>query len=108
MTTTRAGEVWLAEVEFTDGRGSKPRPMLVLFSDPRDSILAVVTSAAPRTPRDLFLSDWRTAGLRAPSTVRLDKLVTMSHQRLWGRLGQVTPADWAGIVRVWNEHFRLS
>ena len=95
-TTTRAGELWLAEVEFANGGGSQPRPMLALFSDPNDSVLAVVTSAAPRTPHDLVIHDWQAAGLRRTSTIRLDKLTTMSHGRLWAKLGRLT--DLTGSV----------
>lgn len=107
MTTTRAGEVWLAQVEFADGTQSKPRPVLVLFTEHQDSVLAVVTSAAPRTPQDVALIDWQGAGLRLPSTARLDKLVTMSHPRLWAKLGNLTEQDWQRVTDVWNREMRL-
>ena len=106
--TTRAGELWLAEVEFADGTGAKPRPMLVLFSDPYDSVLAVVTSATPRTACDLPIREWEAAGLRRASTVRLDKLATLSHRRLWARLGHLSTADWQRVVDLWNEQMRLT
>jgi mRNA interferase MazF len=107
MTITRAGEVWLTQVEFADGSGSKPRPVLILFSHDQDSVLAVVTSAAPRSPRDLIIGDWQVAGLKRPSTIRLDKLVTTSHPRLWARLGRLTEADWKKVVHLWNQEMRL-
>ena len=107
MTTTRAGEVWLAEVEFADGTRSKPRPMLVLFCERQDSVLAVITSATPRTNRDVTLADWQAAGLRVPSTVRLDKLVTMSHERLWAKLGIVSTGDWRRVAEAWNSQMHL-
>ncbi len=107
MTTTRAGELWLTEVEFADGSGVKPRPMLVLFTDNNDSVLAVVTSAAPRSSLDVEVRDWQAAGLRRPSTVRLDKLVTMSHTRLWARLGALQSNDWNQVVETWNLKMRL-
>jgi mRNA-degrading endonuclease toxin of MazEF toxin-antitoxin module len=108
MTTTRAGEIWLAEVEFPDGRGSKPRPMLVLFADAHDSILVVITSAPARSERDLVIRDWSASGLRLPSTARLDRLLTISHRRLWAKLGRLAQDDWRRIVEVWNERMRLS
>jgi hypothetical protein len=108
MTVTHAGEIWPAEVKFPDGRGSKPRPMLVVFANSHDSVLAVVTSAPARSDRDVALQDWAAGGLRLPSTVRLDRLVTMSHRRLWARLGCIAKADWGHIVEVWNERMRLS
>jgi len=67
----QAGELWLANIPFTDGSASKVRPVLVLWLDAADVVVAVVTSAAPRSPTDVSLADWQAAGLRVPSTVRL-------------------------------------
>jgi hypothetical protein len=39
-----AGEIWLADILFTDGSASKIRPVLVFWVD---AVVAVVTSAAP-------------------------------------------------------------
>lgn len=107
MTTTRAGEVWLAEVEFVDATGSKPRPVLVLFSHGQDSVLAVITSTARRTDLDISIRNWKAAGLRRPSIARLDKLITMSHNRLWARLGHLGDADWRRVVNLWNDRMKL-
>ena len=107
MTTTRAGEVWLTEVEFADASGSKPRPGLVLFSHGQDSVLAVITSAARRTDHDLSIGYWKAAGLRLPSIVRLDKLTTMSHNRLLAKLGHLSDADWHRVVNLWNDKMKL-
>ncbi len=30
MTTVKAGELWVAEITFTDGSASKKRPILIL------------------------------------------------------------------------------
>jgi hypothetical protein len=81
--------------------------VLVLFTEHQDSVLAVVTSAVPRTPRDVALIDWQAAGLRSPSTARLDKLVTMSHQRLWAKLGSLTAQDWQRVADSWNREMKL-
>jgi hypothetical protein len=81
--------------------------MLVLFHEAQDSVLAVVTSAPARTPRDVFLHQWSAGGLRCPSTVRLNRLVTMSHRRLWAKLGRLDGEDWKRVVEAWNTHMRL-
>src|SRR6187402_1839805 len=70
----QAGEVWLANIPFTDGSASKIRPVLVLWLDGADAVVSVITSAAPRTPTDVVLVDWQASGLRVPSTVRLARL----------------------------------
>jgi mRNA interferase MazF len=71
MMTIRPGDFWVADIPFTDGSASKKRPVLVLWLDGDDVVVAAVTSAAPRTPTDVLLGDWRASGLRVPSTVRL-------------------------------------
>ena len=49
------GDFWVAEIPFTDGSASKKRPVLVLWLDGQDVVVAAVTSAAPRTPTDVSL-----------------------------------------------------
>ncbi len=70
MTYT-AGDIWIADIRFTDGTASKKRPVLILWIDNQDAVVSAVTTAAPRTPTDVLLLDWFESGLRLPSTVRL-------------------------------------
>jgi mRNA interferase MazF len=69
--TPSPGEIWLVEIPFTDGSASKIRPVLILWLDSADVVVAAVTSASPRSPTDVILADWQPAGLRVASTVRL-------------------------------------
>lgn len=68
------GEIWLAEIPFTDGSASKIRPVLVLWLDSADVVVAAVTSVSPRSQTDVILADWQSAGLRVVSTARLSRL----------------------------------
>jgi mRNA interferase MazF len=70
----QADEFWVADLPFTTGKASKKRPVLVLWLDGQDAIVAAVTTELPRTPTDVGLSDWQSAGLRLASTVRLARL----------------------------------
>jgi hypothetical protein len=54
--TIRPGELWVADIPFTDGSGSKKRPILVLWLDGSDVVAAVVTSTVPQSPTDVPLS----------------------------------------------------
>ena len=40
------GEVWIADIPFTSGTASKLRPVLVLWTDAADVVVAAVTSAS--------------------------------------------------------------
>ena len=69
-----AGEIWLADIPLTNGAATKLRPVLVLWEDAADVVMAAITSAAPRSATDVTQQDWASAGLRIPSTVRLARL----------------------------------
>jgi mRNA interferase MazF len=107
MMTIRPGDFWVADIPFTDGSASKKRPVLVLWLDGDDAVVAAVTSAAPRTPTDVLLGDWRASGLRVPSTARLSRLDCLEQSLLVFRLGHVSPADAQRLRDVWTVHIRL-
>lgn len=96
-----AGEVWLANIPFTHGSGAKVWPVLILWLDGADAVVAVVTSATPRTPSDVSLADWKTAGLRVPSTVRLSRLDCLEQSLLFRRLGAISAADAQQLQLTW-------
>lgn len=101
MTTIRPGELWLADIPFTDGSSAKRRPVLVLWLDGQDVVVAAVTSAVPRTVTDVALKDWRKSGLRVASTVRLSRLDCLEQTLLHRKLGALLSDD-ASLVRdVW-------
>jgi mRNA interferase MazF len=89
----RPGEFWVADIPFTDRSGSKKRPVLVLWIDLSDVVVAAVTSAAPRSSTDVALAEWKASGLRASSTVRLSRLDALEQSLLIARLGQIGTND---------------
>ena len=104
--TIHPGDFWIAEIPFTDGSASKKRPVLVLWLDGQDAVVAAVTSAGPRTPTDVALIDWRASGLRVPSTVRLSRLDCLEQFLLLFRLGHVSTADAQSLKDVWVMHIK--
>ena len=102
----QAGDFWLADIPFTDGSASKIRPVLILWLDSMDAVVSVVTSAAPRTPSDVPLTDWRAAGLRVASTVRLSRLDCLEQSLLFRRLGTVSAADAQLLKTAWSLHVK--
>ena len=100
------GEFWVADIPFTDQTASKKRPVLVLWLDAADVIVAAVTTAGPRSASDVRLSDWQASGLRAPSTVRLSRLDCLEQGLLAHRLGSIAPADVHPVKSAWTQHVR--
>lgn len=69
----QSGDLWLANIPFTNASGSKRRPVLVLWLDAQDLVVAAVTSALPRSSTDVVLAD---VGERNSPTVLIFSLFT--------------------------------
>ena len=102
----RPGEFWVADIPFTDGSGSKKRPVLVLWTEASDVICAAVTSAAARSITDVPLVDWKAAGLRIVSTVRLSRLDCLEQSLLIARIGMVSSIDAQTLKQTWASHIQ--
>jgi mRNA interferase MazF len=104
--TIRPGEFWVADIHYMSGNGTKKRPVLVLWLDGLDAVVAAVTSAKPRSAFDVELADWQTSGLRLPSTARLSRLDCLEQSLLIGRIGVISPDDGERINQVWTSSVR--
>jgi mRNA interferase MazF len=101
-----ASEFWIADIPFTDQTASKKRPVLVLWLDAADVVVAAVTTAAPRSASDVSLIEWKASGLRAPSTVRLSRLDCLEQGLLVHRLGRISPQDAQRVKLAWNQYVK--
>lgn len=104
--TILPGEFWVADIPFTSGTASKKRPVLVLWLDGNDAVVAVVTSAQPRTHTDVALNDWEASGLRVASTVRLSRLDCLEKSLLLAKIGRISEADASQLKIVWSQHIK--
>ena len=101
-TTCNRGDVVVVDVPFSDGREVKRRPAVVLSEASfhrslPDIIICAVTSnpARYRKPEagDFPLKDWKTCGLRHPSTARISRILSV-HKGLVGRsIGALSRRD---------------
>lgn len=105
-TIYRRGQVIVVNVPFSDASGAKPRPALVVSADifhrHLPDLLACPISSQARFPRrpgtgDYPLRDWRAAGLRHPSTVRVSKLLAVDKQIIKRVLGVLSAEDVARV-----------
>ncbi|HEX5446894.1 MAG TPA: type II toxin-antitoxin system PemK/MazF family toxin [Pirellulales bacterium] len=101
-----AGELWVADIAFTNQSASKKRPVLVLWLDAADVVVAAITSANARSLSDVPLGDWQISGLRVPSTVRLSRLDCLEQRLLVHRLGRISPQDAQQVKSVWIQHVK--
>ena len=115
-TTYRRGHVVVVEVPFSDLSGTKRRPALVVSAEKfhralPDLIVCPISSQAQfyRKPGvgDCPLGDWRRAGLRHPSTVRISKLLAVEKQIVKKALGALAPDDLARVAGGIRQAFGL-
>jgi mRNA interferase MazF len=97
------GEFWLADIPYTNQRASKRRPVLVLWLDAADTVVAVVTSAAPRSATDVALLDWKSSGLRVASTERLSRLDCLEQALLLHKFGRLSTGDAQRLKDAWSQ-----
>ena len=74
------GDILIINFPFTDGQGSKRRPVMVIKdTNDKDILTAKVTSQLYKTEFDIRLQDWKKAGLISPSVVRIHKIQTFTY-----------------------------
>jgi mRNA interferase MazF len=96
----RKGDIVLVPFPFADLTAVKVRPAVVLTPEPTgsDLVVAYVSSVIPDQPVPascvVISSDhpeFRVSGLKQPSAIRLDKLMTIARPRIRRRLGHLGP-----------------
>ncbi len=104
--TIRPGEFWVAEFRFTGLSDSKKRPVLVLWLDAADAVVAAVTTAQPRSQFNVALVDWKTSGLRRESVFRLSRLDCLEQSLPIARIGVISSNDGDVIKRTWSKQIK--
>jgi len=100
----RPWEVWHARFDFSEGRGYKYRPVIVLATKPDGSLVTMVTSVGNKLSleHDYPIREWEAAGLDKPSIARLDRIVEIPPGYLGtsGRIGRLAEGDVAAIKAI--------
>jgi len=103
------GKIVLIQFPFDDLSSSKVRPAYCLteaIGAYQHIIFALITSRIPKTPLtpDIILQsnalDFTNSGLRQPSTLRLDHLITLRQAMIRRELGTLTPKTQASIAKI--------
>ncbi|WP_434613991.1 type II toxin-antitoxin system PemK/MazF family toxin [Azospirillum sp. B2RO_4] len=98
------GSIVFVSFPFTDLSDSKLRPALVVSRDNdrrADLVLAFITSRsyAGTLPDSFPIAPGPSNGLKVPSVVRFDKLVTLDKRLVVGELGNAE-SDWLTAARA--------
>jgi mRNA interferase MazF len=82
------------------------RPALVLYDEgDEDVMVARITTQTARSKSDIAFTDWKAAGLLAPSVVRLSKVTTIKKSLVDKLLGELTFTETQHVKNEWRALF---
>ena len=82
----------LAEVPFEDCAESKIRPVLIVDNEAYLVRCFGVTSN-PSRPEDYVIKEWKAAGLRKPSAIRVQRIIALDADFVGYKIGHLQPID---------------
>lgn len=86
----KKGDVILISFPFTDLKGEKVRPAMVLVVSDLDVIIAFITTQFKwQSAFDIFLEPDVSNGLKKTSLLRLSKITTIDKDLVLGKLGEL-------------------
>ena len=90
----KKGSVILIPFPFTDLRGSKVRPAVVLSKNELDVTICFITSELKwKTENDISVFPTNSNGLKAPSLIRIGKIATIDSALVLGELGELSNVE---------------
>ncbi len=90
----KKGDIILLSFPFTDLKGTKIRPALILVVSDLDVIVAFITTQFKwKNPYDVLLEPNDLNGLKKTSLLRLSKITTIDKDLILGKLGELDSLD---------------
>ena len=100
LPTFSRGEILLVDLMFSSAQGIKRRPVIVICDLLDDDLLvAPITSHPSRTEFDCPVNEWKEAGLKLPSTIRVNKFSTVAKTCVRAQLGKLSSSDSLAFVQ---------
>lgn len=100
-------EIWHARFDFSDKKGYKHRPVIVIGTNPDASLVMMVTSSTNKLAleHDYSIQAWKEAGLDKPSIARVDRIAQIPPGYLGsaGKIGVLSKRDINAITIRLNE-----
>ena len=104
----KKGSVVLIPFPFTDLKGSKIRPAVVLSQSELDVTICFITSELKwKTEYDVSAFPSKSNGLKAPSLIRTGKIATIDSTLVLGELGELSNVEIAELDKGLKNLFQL-
>lgn len=105
----KKGDIILVPFPFTDLSGSKLRPALVLVEEGDDVVAAFIsTILRERFKSDYFVKKSEKNSLKKDSLIKLNKLATLSHDLIKGKIGELSTDDLKEIDKKLMDLFKIA
>ncbi len=106
------GKIVLIPFPFTDLTATKLRPALVLYEGEKDVVVAFISSRTDKPkPVDIAINEknaeFKQTGLKLTSTIKLDKVATISKDLIIGEIGEIGPKLKKEVNRKITEIYNL-
>ena len=100
-------EIWHARFNYSEGKGYKYRPVIVIDIHRSGLLIMMVTSATNKfhLEHDYLIRNWKEAGLDKASIARVDRIVEIPPGYLGtaGYIGTLSKNDIAAITIILNK-----
>ena len=104
----KKGSIVLIPFPFTDLKGSKIRPAVVLINNELDVTICFITSELKwKQECDISVSPSATNGLKVPSLIRSGKIATIDSTLILGELGELSNVEIAELNNVLKKLLQL-
>jgi mRNA interferase MazF len=104
----KKGDIILVPFPFTDLSGNKLRPALVLVNEGDDVIAAFISTILKQRFRSDFLIKKNAKNsLKKDSLIKLNKLATLSHDLVKGKIGEISGEELKEVDKKLLELFNL-
>jgi mRNA interferase MazF len=104
----KKGSIVLIPFPYTDLKGNKIRPAIVLCKNELDVTICYITSGFKwKTEYDISISPSEKNGLKVPSLIRSSKIATIDSALVLGELGELSNIEITELNRSLKELLHL-
>jgi mRNA interferase MazF len=104
----KKGSVILIPFPFTDLKGNKIRPAVVLNNSGLDVTICFITSEFKwKSECDIFIFPSESNGIKVPSLIRIGKIATIDSTLVLGELGELSMTEIMELDKGLKTFFKL-